>query len=139
MDHVNTFVDQIPASPADSGAESIEEYMDAQGESRRTEQRFDALTIANRYRSVVASERARIAALGTRHGCAALAKLIETSNDPALLSGRVFHYLRAIRYWGRVRALRVMKRAGLTEGGIRLRDLDNDQRAALSAVLRSVA
>lgn len=137
MDQVSTFVDQIPRAPADWGQESIDEYMDAQEENRRMEQRLDALALGNRYRSAVARERARIAALSTEAGCAALAEIIETATDPALLSGRVLHYLGAVRYWGQCRALRVARRGGLKDNGIRLRDLDDAERTALAAAVRS--
>lgn len=133
---MSTYVDRIPTAPREWGEESIAEYRGAQAEARAIEQRLDALAIANSYRSVVARERARIAALGTKAGALALAEIVETATDPALLSGRVLHYLGAVRYWGRFRSLRVARQAGIRDDGLRLRNLTREDRAALAEALR---
>ena len=136
---MSTYADRIPRAPADWGQDSIDEYREAQAEARVTEQRFEALAIANRYRSAVAREREEIASLLRPEAVERLAELIETATDPALLSGRILHYLGAIPYRGVYYANRAISAAGITDPRARIRDLDENERAALAVQVRRLA
>ena len=101
---------------------------------REAEQRFEALAKANRHRSAVARERRRIAALSMADASDALARIVEKETDPAILSGRVAHFLRAIPQRWHVEAIAL--KAGIADPAARLRDLTEGERAALAAELR---
>lgn len=95
-----------------------------------------ALEKANEHRMAVADARRRIAALPNRAGREALAVLIESTEDAALLSGRLSHYLLAIRQVGDVQAARLLRTLGVSNADKRLRDLTDRQRDLLISELR---
>jgi len=95
-----------------------------------------ALEKANEHRMAVAAARQQIAALPNRAGREALALLIETSSDPAVLSGKVSQYLLAIRQVGRGQATRFLRSLGTSDPDKRLRDLTARQRDLLVSELR---
>jgi len=99
-------------------------------------QHESALQVANAYRLAVAAERRRIAALSYWDGREALAEMIETTTDPALLSGKVAHWLRAVRKIGDVQVARFFRVLEVTDRDRRLRDLTYRQRSLLVDELR---
>jgi hypothetical protein len=99
-------------------------------------QRIGALAIANQYRLSVAAERKRISEMSYWEGREALAEMIETTTDPALMSGKVAHWLRAVRKIGDVQVARFFKVLEVTDRDRRLRDLTYRQRSLLVDELR---
>lgn len=102
----------------------------------RTEQSLAALEKANHHRLAVAAERRRISDLPGSEGREALAELLELTSDPALLSGRVSHYLRAVRGIGTQQIARFLRTLGVIDSSKRVRDLTKRQRDLLIAELR---
>lgn len=103
---------------------------------RMTTQPLVALRKANAHRLAVALERQSIASLPYWEGRDALADLIESADDPAILSGRIVLYLRAVKRFGDAKSREFCRLIGVTAGDKRLRDLTDRQRKLFAAELR---
>lgn len=102
-----------------------------------TKQRNRALAKANRHRLAVAEKRREIAAMDRIEAAFYLADLIETADDPELLSGRISHYLTAIPGRGPTYSTRVLADLGVKIAARRLRDLSPRQREILADEIRT--
>ena len=96
----------------------------------------DALAKANTYRLAVAKERRRIAELPPAEAYDALADLIEHSEDPALLCGRLTHWLTAPKFSGQTKANQAIACLNLKKADRRIRDLTPRQRQELASMVR---
>ena len=102
----------------------------------KVEQRNAALVKANVYRIAVAEKRREIAAMDRIEAAFYLADLIETADDPGLLSGRITHYLTSIPGRGPTYSNRVLGELGVRVATKRLRDLTDRQRRILADEIR---
>ena len=96
----------------------------------------EALAKANSYRFAVATERKKIAQMPADEAYDALAELIETCDDPALLSGRLTHWLTAPKFSGQTKANQAIACLNLKKADRRLRELTPRQRTELAAMVR---
>jgi hypothetical protein len=100
-------------------------------------QREEAMKKANIYRKAVSVKRKEIAAMPADKGHRELADLIEHCEDPALLSGRVSHWLTAPRFSGHQKATRAIAHMNIRRADHRLRDLTPRQREELAGIVRA--
>lgn len=100
------------------------------------QQRLEALRVANHHRVVIAAKKKEIAGMDWRAAHRAAADLIETTDDPALLAGRVAQYLGAIPRRGPQFISQTFRVAGLIARDRRLRELTGRQREVIAAYLR---
>ncbi len=101
------------------------------------EQRSDALQVANEYRLALADRRKEIAAMPYSDGRSALADLIEMTDCPKMLAGRVFYWLTAPHRAGTTKAFRVLAALEIRDANRRLRDLTDRQRSLLADAVRN--
>lgn len=102
----------------------------------RVEQRTEAMAKANHYRRAVSRKRQEIAQMPVDHAYEALADLIEHCEDPALLSGRLTHWLTAPKFSGQTKANRAIACLNLKKADRRVRDLTPRQRQELAEIVR---
>ena len=100
-------------------------------------QREEAMEKANIYRKAVSVKRKEIGAMPAEKGHRELADLIEHCEDPALLSGRVSHWLTAPRFSGHQKATRAIAHMNIRRADHRLRDLTPRQREELAGIVRA--
>ena len=98
----------------------------------RVAQQRKALVKANAHRLAVAHTKRDIAALSVDAGREAVADLIGTTQDPALLSGRLVGYLQAPRFSGQKAASRILRDMGIKRADCRVRDLTMRQRQLIA-------
>lgn len=100
-------------------------------------QRDGALKVANRYRIAVSRECRRISRMPWQEGREEVAKLIETCEDEALLSGRLSKYLDAPRYVGRAKTAGLLAQLEIRRADKRIRDLTTRQREMIADAVRN--
>lgn len=100
------------------------------------EQRDAALAKANVYRVTVGRKIREIGAMAKADAESVLADLIETADDPALLSGNVARYIAAIPGRGPAYVDQVLRTLEVRDARKRLRDLTERQRKILAAEIR---
>ena len=102
----------------------------------RVAQRTEAMAKANHYRSAVSKKRREIAEMPAADAYEALADLIENCDDPALLSGRLTHWLTAPKFSGQTKANQAIACLNLKKADRRVRDLTPRQRQELASMIR---
>jgi len=102
----------------------------------RVKQRTDALAKANRYRFAVSRKKREIGAMSMHEGCQELADLIEHSDCPMMLSGRVQDWLMTPNRIGIRKASQAMVCIKVRKADRRLRDLTPRQREELADIVR---
>ena len=98
----------------------------------RVAQAQEALEKANRHRLAVAATRRELGRLGFEDGREALADLLLTCEDPAILSGRISWYLEAPIRTGPKAVSRVMRAMNIRRHDARVRDLTMRQREIMA-------
>lgn len=98
----------------------------------RVEQAQAALDKANRHRLAVAAKRRELGELSFEDGRQALADLLLTCEDPAILSGRISWYLEAPVRTGPKASARVMRAMNIRRHDARVRDLTMRQREIMA-------
>ena len=99
-------------------------------------QRTDALAKANQYRFAVSRKKREIGAKSMAQGCDELADLIEHSDCPMMLSGRVSDWLMAPNKVGIRKSSQAMACLNIRKADRRLRDLSPRQRQELAEIVR---
>ena len=102
----------------------------------RVAQRTEAMAKANYYRSAVSKKRREISEMPAADAYEALADLIEHCDDPALLSGRLSHWLTAPKFSGQTKANQAIACLNLKKADRRVRDLTPRQRQELASMIR---
>ena len=102
----------------------------------RVKQRTDALAKANEYRFAVSRRKREINTLSMAEGCEELANLIEHTDCPMMLSGRVSDWLMTPNKVGVRKASQAMACLNIRKADRRLRDLSPRQRQELAEIVR---
>ena len=102
----------------------------------RVKQRTEAMAKANHYRTAVSVRRREIANMPPAEGYETLAELIGECDDPALLSGRLSHWLTAPKFSGHTKANQAIACLNLKKADRRVRDLTPRQRQELAEIVR---
>lgn len=99
-------------------------------------QRTEALAKANQYRFAVSRKKREIGEMPMHEGCQELADLIEHTDCPMMLSGRVQDWLMAPNKIGIQKSSRAMAHLRIRKADRRLRDLSPRQREELAELVR---
>jgi hypothetical protein len=102
----------------------------------RVKQRTDALAKANEYRFAVSRKKREIGEMSMHEGCRELADLIEHTDCPMMLSGRVQDWLMAPNKVGIRKSSQAMACLKIRKVDRRLRDLSPRQREELAELVR---